>query len=105
VARSLDEGSALLHILFGARTLPLLEKLARGSIASYLSGLLIGAEFADALRFTSAERVIIGIGSPNLLDNYRTAAELARVQLRELESGTVLPPALIALARQGGLLA
>ncbi|MFL5259777.1 MAG: 2-dehydro-3-deoxygalactonokinase [Hyphomicrobiales bacterium] len=105
VSRSLDEGSALLHSLFGARTLPLLEKLARGSIASYLSGLLIGAEFGDAMRFTGADASLVGIGSPQLLENYRTAAELARISLQELESGRVLPPALVAIARQRGLLA
>jgi 2-dehydro-3-deoxygalactonokinase len=47
VARGLDEG-ALLHDLFGARTLSLTGRLASDDVADWLSGLLIGREIRAA---------------------------------------------------------
>jgi 2-dehydro-3-deoxygalactonokinase len=39
---------SLLHLLFSARTRPLLDELPATDVASYLSGMLIGAELANA---------------------------------------------------------
>jgi 2-dehydro-3-deoxygalactonokinase len=45
-----DQGGGLLGALFGARSLPLMGKLAEADAGEYLSGLVIGAEIAEAAR-------------------------------------------------------
>ena len=50
-----DRGSGLLGALFGARSLPLMGELAEDDAAEYLSGLLIGAEIAEARRLFPRE--------------------------------------------------
>ena len=44
------ESGGLLGALFGARTLPLMGKLPEADAGDYLSGLIIGAEIAEARR-------------------------------------------------------
>ena len=48
--RAAKRRSGLLGALFGARSLPLMGKLAEDDAGDYLSGLLIGAEIAEARR-------------------------------------------------------
>jgi 2-dehydro-3-deoxygalactonokinase len=99
------EGSgALTHFLFGVRTLGLFDRLPRASLASYLSGLLIGAELMDALDWSGAKQVI-AIGSPKLLENYRRAASLFSLGFEAHDNSALLPPALYMIARDSGLLA
>lgn len=64
---------ALLTRIFAARTLGLFECLPAGELADYLSGLLIGAELADAVPAGAAFTVI---GSQALTDRYAKAASL-----------------------------
>ncbi len=45
-----DSRSGLLGALFGARSLPLMGRLAEADAGEYLSGLLVGAEIAEARR-------------------------------------------------------
>jgi len=45
-----EKNAGLLGALFGARSLPLMGKLAEDDAGDYLSGLLIGAEIAEAQR-------------------------------------------------------
>ena len=47
--------SGLLGLMFGARALPLMGELAADDAGDYLSGLLIGAEIAEALRLFPGE--------------------------------------------------
>ena len=99
-----DEGSgALTHLLFGVRTLGLFDRLPRTSLASYLSGLLIGAELMDALDWSGAKHVI-AVGSPRLLENYRRAADLVGLGFEAHDNSALLPPALHLIARNAGLL-
>lgn len=72
---------ALTHALFGARTLPLTGRLAPGAVASYLSGLLIGAEFAGAAGTTERGLPHFVVGSGRLVELYRTAAALVGLDL------------------------
>src|SRR5262249_16711688 len=71
---------ALTHLLFGVRTLGLFDRLPRAGLASYLSGLLIGAELMDALDWSGAKQAV-AVGSPRLLENYRRAADLVGLRL------------------------
>jgi 2-dehydro-3-deoxygalactonokinase len=104
IARSQSEDSSLLHAIFGTRTLALFGRLPRRALASYLSGLLIGAELADALRWSGTQLPIIAVGSAQLIGNYRAAAHHFGVKLDAIESAAVLPSALIAIARGASLL-
>ena len=60
---------ALLHRLFGARTLALFDALAPNEAPSYLSGLLIGDEVRAATR-GGAESPVTLIGDPVLCERY-----------------------------------
>lgn len=75
------EGPGLLGRLFSARTLPLTGRLAEGAVADYLSGLLIGAEIAEAV---AAERPggVVVVGSDALAERYGKALDLAGLKHR-----------------------
>ena len=68
--------AGLLHRLFGARSLPLFGDLPETGVASYLSGLLIGTEIAEASHIlpaaTAVESVVI-VGRSDLARHYETA--------------------------------
>ena len=75
----------LLKRLFSARTLGLFDQLPASGVASYLSGLLIGSEIAEALAcLTEApgEREITVIGGSELAERYRGAIEAAGFRVR-----------------------
>jgi 2-dehydro-3-deoxygalactonokinase len=99
-----EGAGALTHLLFGVRTSGLFERMPRASLASYLSGLLIGAEMMDAVAWSKAKSVI-AVGSPGLLENYRRAAEVFGLGFEAHDNSALLPPALYMIARDSGLLA
>lgn len=91
VERASEEGSgALSHLLFGVRTQGLFDSLPRTGLASYLSGLLIGTEMKDALAWADA-RQVIAVGSPGLLENYRSAAQLFGLAFEAHDNSALLP--------------
>jgi 2-dehydro-3-deoxygalactonokinase len=98
-----ESDGALTHQLFGVRTLGLFGRIKRPALASYLSGLLIGAEFADAVSWAEA-RTVIAVGSPSLLENYRLAAQHFGIAIETRDNATLLPPALFAIARAAHLI-
>ena len=65
-------GPGLLGALFGARALPLMGKLAEDDAGEYLSGLIIGAEIAEARRLFPDEEPFIA-GSEALVQRYLAA--------------------------------
>jgi 2-dehydro-3-deoxygalactonokinase len=72
-------GGALLHGLFGVRSLGLFGKLAQSEGAGYLSGLLIGSELLEAPRLLGLGEppaAAVLIGEPALTKHYRMAAEM-----------------------------
>src|SRR5271165_2466707 len=101
-AAARGEGKAgLLGALFGARSLPLMGKIAENDAGDYLSGLLIGAEIAEAeCRF--ADEAPHVAGAPALVERYLAAFETLGIQ------ALAAPPraavrGLHLLARQAGL--
>lgn len=66
-----ESGGALLHRLFAARTYGLFDRLPATGLADYLSGLLIGAEIAEATR--GAEAPVTILASPALAERYVAA--------------------------------
>lgn len=90
----------LLHDLFSVRTLGLSGRLPPSAGASYLSGLLIGAEIADACRhFRPAPgESILAVGSSELSALYRTAAAEFGLTLNVLDNATLFPAAMHRIA-------
>jgi 2-dehydro-3-deoxygalactonokinase len=80
VARA-RQGGGLLHHLFGARTLHLMDRLEPAETRSFLSGLLIGHEIVAALAETGATRVEL-VGAAGLAALYADALRLSGVAVR-----------------------
>lgn len=80
VARA-GQGGGLLHHLFGARTLHLMDRLEPAETRSFLSGLLIGHEIVAALAETGATRVEL-VGAAGLAALYAEALRLSGVAVR-----------------------
>ncbi len=76
---SISQGGApsgLLHRLFAVRSLPLFEDIPQTGVASYLSGLLIGTEIAEASHLspeTSAVQSAVIVGRSDLAQHYASA--------------------------------
>lgn len=79
VAAGLEGPGALLHAVFGARTLGLTGGLAAAELAEFLSGVLIGAELRQAVPEPGGRAVVIG--SAALQARYASAAERLGVTL------------------------
>ena len=98
------DAPSITHLLFGVRSLSLFSKLTPATAPSYLSGLVVGTEMRDALRWTPA-RHVTAIGSAKLLEAYARAAAYFKITLDRLESDDILPPALFNIACEAGLVA
>jgi 2-dehydro-3-deoxygalactonokinase len=80
VARARQPGG-LLHHLFGARTLHLMDRLEQAETRSFLSGLLIGHEIVAAAAETGATQVEL-VGAETLAELYAEALRLAGIAVR-----------------------
>lgn len=89
----------LLNRIFSARTLGLTGELAADDAASYLSGLLIGAEIASAAPIDPAFVIIAGEG---LAARYLEAAALLGLKATSAPPDCAVP-GLLAIARAAGL--
>ena len=105
-ARGVKEGAALgsagalLNRLFATRTYGLMDRLAETALSDYLSGLLVGAEIAEATR--RAKSTVTIIASPALASRYADALTILG------HSSTLAPDDCVAaghwhLARAAGL--
>ena len=71
------EDHAITALLFSVRAEALLARIAPTSLASYLSGLLIGAEITGGMALSDRASPLVIIGAPALTALYATALELA----------------------------
>jgi 2-dehydro-3-deoxygalactonokinase len=85
---ALGSAGALLNRLFATRTYGLMDRLADTALADYLSGLLVGAEVAEATRQTRAPVTIIA--SAALAQRYTDALRLLG------HDSTLAPPDCVA---------
>ena len=99
-------GRELLHNLFGSRALALFGGLAPEDLRGYLSGLLIGAEFCDAVEWAgrAGDGPLIGVGNPAMVTLYSRAAAEFGLDMVGLDSDGLLPDAIFAIAATAGLL-
>lgn len=94
LTRARDAGG-LLHHLFGSRTRGLLDELPATSLASYLSGILIGHELAVE---TAAPAVVHIIGAPRLAALYERALSRFGKTARVLDPDIAVT-GIVAIAR------
>jgi 2-dehydro-3-deoxygalactonokinase len=96
----------LLKRLFSARTLGLFDQLPASAIASYLSGLLIGSEIAEALDClpeAPAAREITVVGHSELAQRYRGAIDAAGFRAR-IGAADASARGQLLIARAAGLI-
>ncbi len=101
-AAARGEGPGLLAALFGARSLPLMGRLAEDDAGEYLSGLLVGAEIAEARRLFPNDEPQIA-GAKALVKRYLAAFAVLGEEARAAPSRAAAR-GLLVLARQAGLL-
>lgn len=99
---------ALLRMLFGVRAKALFDQILPSSGRSYLSGLLIGVELADALAtHTHTQqrhgRAVVVIGEAGLANTYATALKAVGVAA-ELGTTDAAPRGMLKIANKAGLL-
>jgi len=92
---------ALSHALFGARARVVTGELAPDAAAAYVSGLLIGAEWADARHRPSREAPVRIIGEPALAALHVACAAHFGRTVQALDARAVQLAAWRALAREG----
>jgi 2-dehydro-3-deoxygalactonokinase len=94
-------GPVLTHALFGARARVVTGALAPSAAAAYVSGLLIGAEWADAQRQASRAEPVRVIGEPALAALHATCAHRHGRRIESLDARQIQLAAWRALAEQG----
>ncbi len=90
----------LTHALFGARARVVTGALAPAAAAAYVSGLLIGAEWADAQRLPSRDEPVRVIGEPALAALHAACARHHGRRLDALEARQIQRAAWRALANE-----
>ena len=93
-------GPVLTHALFGARARVVTGALAPGAAAAYVSGLLIGAEWADAQRLASRDEPVRVIGEPALAALHAACALHHGRRLESLDARQIQLAAWRALAAE-----
>ncbi len=94
-------GDGLLGALFGVRSLPLRGKIAEADAGDYLSGLIVGAEIAEARRLFP-DGVPTLVGAAPLVQRYAAAFETLG-EKSEAAKAHAAPRGLALIARQAGL--
>ena len=93
-------GPVLTHALFGARARVVTGALAPAAAAAYVSGLLIGAEWADARRLASPDEPVRVVGEPALAALHAACARTHGRRLESLEARQIQLAAWRALATE-----
>ena len=93
-------GPVLTHALFGARARVVTGALAPAAAAAYVSGLLIGAEWADAQRLESRGEPVRLIGEPALAALHAACARHHGRRLETLDARQIQLAAWRALATE-----
>jgi 2-dehydro-3-deoxygalactonokinase len=81
VERAFADPAGLLHNLFSARSLALYQELDPENIASYLSGMIIGAEVAHAVAMRDSTNHYAILASPGIGGKYFAAMKAAGLRV------------------------
>ena len=102
---AVSEGASaggLLNRLFSVRSLGLFAELPGEALASYLSGVLIGAELRDATAGLSGTVAVIG--SSRMTELYVSALAAIGIKAEPIDGDPLLITALLAIARDTKLM-
>ena len=102
VIRGLERPAELLHDLFSARTLPLFGEMPETHVASYLSGLLVGAEVGDAAERDGRSSTFTLLASAQLGSLYLQALGLAGLRA-EVAADDIVVRGLVRIMKAKGL--
>jgi 2-dehydro-3-deoxygalactonokinase len=97
-----DRPPALSHALFGVRARVVTGELAPAAAAAYVSGLLIGAEWADARQRAVPDEPVRVIGEPGLAALHAACAAHFGRSVQALDARAIQVEAWRALANFGG---
>ena len=103
VTAALADPAGFLHRIFSARSLGLFGELAPGSIASYLSGQVIGTEVAHAIRDNPQDAEYVVIASPLIGGRYVKAIEIAGLKVRYGDPDAIVK-GLAMIGRKAGVI-
>lgn len=103
VQLSLADPAGLLHSVFSARSLALSDELPGRSVASYLSGQVIGCEVAHAMRANSPGATYAVLASPGIGGRYMRAMEIAGLVARYGKPDAIVK-GLAIIARHAGMI-
>jgi 2-dehydro-3-deoxygalactonokinase len=104
VRAAMADPAGFLHRIFSARSLGLFGEIAPTSIASYLSGQVIGTEVAHALRSAPPSAEYAVLASPGIGGRYVKAIGLAGLKVRYGDPEAIVK-GLAIIARKAGLIA
>ena len=104
VRAALADPAGFLHRIFAARTLALFGEMPPASLASFLSGQVIGSEVAHALTLYPKDANYIVLASPGLAQRYLAAMRIAGVN-GQMGDPAAIVSGLARIARRAGLLA
>jgi 2-dehydro-3-deoxygalactonokinase len=103
VGAALNDPAGFLHTVFAARSLALFGELPPTSVASYLSGLVIGTEVAHAMATSPADTSYAVLASPGIGGRYVKAMELAGLKVCYGKPDAIVK-GLAIIARHAGLI-
>ena len=103
VKAALADPAGFLHRIFSARSLGLFNEIAPGSIASYLSGQVIGTEVAHAIRGNPKDAEYAVLASPGIGGRYVKAIEIAGLKVRYGDPEAIVK-GLAIIGRKAGLI-
>lgn len=103
VNAALADPAGFLHRIFSARSLGLFGELPPESIASYLSGQVIGTEVAHAIRDNPRDAEYVVLASPGIGGRYVKAIEIAGLKVRYGDPEAIVK-GLTIIAKQAGLI-
>jgi 2-dehydro-3-deoxygalactonokinase len=103
VKGALADPAGFLHRIFSARSLALFGEIAPESIASYLSGQVIGTEVAHAIRDNPQDAEYAILASPGIGGRYVKAIEIAGLKVRYGDPEAIVK-GLAVIARKAGLM-
>lgn len=94
----LNPTSNLLHTLFATRAMQVLNQQAHAEAASYLSGLLVGADVKAAMQDFHLFSEVTLIGSAHICSLYVAALEKLKINAHQIDSETATLNGLQAIA-------
>ena len=103
VRAALSDPAGFLHRIFSARSLALFGEIQPGSIASYLSGQVIGTEVAHAIRDNPRDAEYAVLASPGIGGRYVKAIGIAGLKVRYGDPQAIVK-GLHIIAKQAGVI-